>query len=397
MNRKRLIASVLRRRDWIFGRIGPRQTLNLASAAKDFALKRDTVKALPAVVKIDISPLCNLRCTACVHSDPNGNPTLEKQVFAPGHKMTVAQFSSVIDQIRGKTASVSLYYLGDPMVHPDLVEMCRIAADAGLQVHISTNFSFGLKDEKIWEIVKSGLTHLTVCIDGLSQEKYQRTRVGGNIARVRKNLERVCRFRKEIGSRYPLVEVQYIKFRHNVDEMDEARRICEELGVDRFSDFWGDLHNWTDRDPGHFDVLGPKPTRRLPLCYWPHFSTVIKWNGDVIPCCTHRQGSQYAPGEDARVFGNVFEKNLVEIWNSKAYRIARQMVSNPSVSGSSPEYKNHFCAECPVIFETTRRETMLPANELDFEQVFTLDERGRPIRRPPSELEELRVKIAPPG
>jgi MoaA/NifB/PqqE/SkfB family radical SAM enzyme len=392
MNTKRLIASVLRRRDWLFGRIGPRQGLNLAAAAKDFALKRETMRALPAVVKIDISPLCNLRCTACVHADPNGNSTLEKQVFAPGHKMTVEQFGRIIDQIRGRTASVSLYYLGDPLAHPDLSEMCRVAADAGLQVHISSNFSFGLKDEKIRELVQSGLTHLTVCIDGLSQEKYQLTRVGGNIARVLKNLERVCRFRKELGARYPLVEVQYIKFRHNLDEVEKARKLCEELGVDRFSTFWGDLHNWTDRDPGHFEVIGPRPAKRLPLCYWPHFSTVIKWNGDVIPCCTHRQGAQYAPGADARVFGNVFEKSLTELWNSKPYQLARRFVSDPGRSTNDPDLRNHFCAECPVIFETNRRDTLLAANELDYDDVFTLDERGRPVRRSPDEIEAIRSR-----
>ena len=69
----------------------------------------------------------------------------------------------------------------------------------------------------------------------------------------------------------------------------------------------------------------------------PYFSTVIKWNGDVIPCCTHRHGMQYVPGADARVFGNVFVKDFADIWNSPEYQRARRLVSDPTRSGAEPE------------------------------------------------------------
>ena len=55
--------------------------------------------------------------------------------------MTVDQYQRIIDEIKGKSAAVSLYYLGDPLVHPDLDKMCRIAADAGLEVHLSARTS----------------------------------------------------------------------------------------------------------------------------------------------------------------------------------------------------------------------------------------------------------------
>jgi MoaA/NifB/PqqE/SkfB family radical SAM enzyme len=378
---KQLINALVRRRAWLFGRMNARRALNLASAAKDFALGRETLSALPSFVKIDISPLCNLRCTACVHADPSGNPTLERQVFDPKHKMTLAQFGRIIEQIRGKTSAVSLYYLGDPMVHPDLDSMCRLAADAGLQVHISTNLSFGLKDDRIRSMVQSGLSHLTVCIDGLSQEKYERTRVGGNIGRVVHNLECISRVRRELGQHDPLIEVQYIMFQHNTDEVEQARQMCKDFGIDEFVTFWGDLHNWTSCDPANFDVRGPRPRKCFPRCHWPYFTTVIKWNGDVIPCCTYRQGMQYAPGADARVFGNVFEKDLREIWNSPDYQHARRMAADPMRSNQEPALKSHFCDACQVLFETTRYEKAQRADAVRFEEVFMLNEKGRPVRK----------------
>lgn len=52
-------------------------------------------------------------------------------------------------------------YAGDPLVHPDLDRMCRIAHDAGVNSHINTNFSFPLSDARIDSIVASGLTRGT--------------------------------------------------------------------------------------------------------------------------------------------------------------------------------------------------------------------------------------------
>ena len=130
-----------------------------------------------------------------------------------------------------------------------------------------------------------------------------------------------------------------------------------------------------------FEVIGPRPEKNLPHCYWPYFSTMIKYNGDVIPCCTHRQGMQYAPGADSRVFGNVFDKDFAEIWNSPEYQQARRIVSDPTRSDSEPALKNHFCDSCPILFETTRNENAHWADRSSFEDLYTLNEKGKPIRK----------------
>ena len=382
MNTRVMLETTWRRRHWLFARLRLGQLWNYAIGGLFFAAKRERVASLPGVVKIDISPICNLSCTVCVHADPNGNDLLERQRFAPGHKMSVEQFRRIIDQIQGRTATVSLYTWGDPMTHPDLDEMCRIASDAGLQVHASTNFSFGFKDERLRSIVTSGLTHLTVCVDGLSQEKYGRTRVGGRIDRVIHNLRRVAEIRRELGREFPKIEIQYIKYQHNLDDVEPARRLAEEIGAEQFADFWGALHNYADREPENYATVAPRPNRALPQCYWPHFSMVIKYNGDVIPCCEHRMAAQHMEGGDARVFGNVFRTSVAEVWNGEEYRKARRIVSNPEVVLAQPELRKHFCDGCFVIFDTEIAKTARWANQHRWEDVFEMDDRGRPRRKP---------------
>jgi MoaA/NifB/PqqE/SkfB family radical SAM enzyme len=387
MNTRQLIQTVVRRRRWLFTRLSARKLWNLVTTSVEFAMQRETLVSKPAFVKIDISPICNLRCTVCVHADPGESPLLQEQVFGKEHRMSPEQFRGIIDAIKDHTTAVSLYTWGDPLTHPQLPELCEIACSAGLQVHASTNYSFKWSDEKVRELVDSGLTHLTVCVDGLSQEKYEKTRVGGRIDWVLDNLERTIQFRNESKRQFPLVEVQYIQYQHNLDEIEPARTRCNELGVDEFASFWGALHNYADREPENYEIKGPKPNGALPGCYWPHYSMVVKWNGDVIPCCEHRMASQHAPSRDARSFGNIFEKPLSEIWNGPAYQQARRLVSKPERSETEPELKKNFCDGCFVIFDTTVRDTARWASEHQWEEVYSSDESrpGRSVRKPKSE------------
>lgn len=85
--------------------------------------------------------------------------------------------------------------MGDPLMHPDLTEICRVTTEVGINSHINTNFSFHLSNDKLRSLIRSGLTHFSVCLDGLSQELHQRTRVVGQVDLVLSNLNRIFQLR----------------------------------------------------------------------------------------------------------------------------------------------------------------------------------------------------------
>lgn len=343
---------ILRRQAWLLRGLTPRKIANLGLGVVDYALKREKMSALPVMVKIDISPLCSLKCPACVHSDSSDNEILKRQDFKSSQKMGLDDFRKIIAEVKGRTAAVSLYYLGDPYVHPQHDEMCRIARDAGLNVHSSTHFSYGFSDERLRKIVKSGLTHLTVCVDGLTQATYGRTRIGGKIDQVLSNLKRLLDIRREMNSAYPKVEIQYLKFDHNLHELEPARKLLTQWGVDQFEEMWGITGNFTDTDPGRIAVEGPKKGKFLPMCFWPYSGMVVKWNGDAIPCCSFRHGDQYAKDGDSRAIGNVFKDGLKGVWNSEQYQAIRRSVSTPKKYDTDKKLEGNFCQGCPVLFNT---------------------------------------------
>jgi MoaA/NifB/PqqE/SkfB family radical SAM enzyme len=376
------LVNVRRRQGWFVENLTARKFANLLIASAQFLLKHEVMKAWPVIVKIDISPLCNLQCTVCVHASPTGDAreSLKAQVFSPDQKMSLNQFKRIIAEVSGNSLAVSMYYLGDPLVHPDLDVMCTIARQANLNSHISTNFSFNLSDERIRNLVTSGLTHLTVCVDGFTQETYERTRVGGRLDVVLDNLRRVVQCRSEIGGRYPRIEVQFIKYRHNLDELNDALRYFSALGVDQVTDYWGALHNYTDFSPGKYRVLGPRKNKLLPQCLWPHFSLQIKFNGDVIPCCNYRHGSQYDRSEDKRIVGNVLKSGLWNIWNSVEYQDLRRFVSNPRNIVKEANLAKTFCDGCPTIFDTEVDKKICRADQHHWEDFYKLDSRKHVVQ-----------------
>jgi MoaA/NifB/PqqE/SkfB family radical SAM enzyme len=375
-----MASNIRRRQGWFLENASPRQLANLAVCGTQFALKHEKMRALPVLLKVDISPACNLACTFCVHADasPPGNDLLQNQDFR-ARMMSVDDFSCLVAQAEGRPMAASLYYLGDPLVHPKLEEICGVSRAAGMNTHISTNFSFHLSDERIRGILTSGLTHLTVCVDGMSQERYELTRVGGRIGLVLDNLDRLLCLRRQLRQRYPKVEVQFIKFQHNLVELEKAAAWCAERRVDQFTDYWGRLHNLAEIAPGRYRIFHPKPKAALPRCSWPHFSLQVKYNGDVIPCCYYRTTEQYRAGGDSRVVGNVLKSGLWEVWNSPAYRQLRRLVSDPTRAASDPSFSAAFCHGCSTVFETDAPEYV--ADSYRWEDLYTRDPSGKVVRR----------------
>lgn len=399
--RFRRVLDIKRRQGWFIDNVTPRKVFNMALAVGEYALKREKMRAWPVIVKVDISPVCNLRCTICVHSRPSETSTdgLKSQSFRADQKMALAQFQKIVDEVAGKTSSISMYYLGDPLVHPELDAMCRYTWSKGLNSHVSTNFSFDLSDERIDSIVRSGMTHLTVCVDGLSQEKYQRTRVGGRINVVLDNLERIIKRRNELQRVFPKVEVQYIKFQHNIDELEAATKRFWDIGVDQVTDYWGGLFNYTDLQAGtHFKVHRPRKNKLLPQCLWPHFSLLIKFNGDVIPCCNYRHTPQYSKDgklEDQRIVGNALQTSVWAVWNSPEYQALRRFASNPEAVAREEGLASTFCEGCPSLYETDWDNLFHRADTQKWEDHFELDERKRVRRKKSAEPVPLAM-TAPP-
>ena len=113
---------VMRRRVWLFDNLTLGKIANLALSLVEYSLRAKRLSSMPFVVKIDISPLCSLRCPICLHADSTNQekPLLKAQTFQKEDKMSVAEFGAVIDQVKGHAVPSACITTATPSCTPIL-------------------------------------------------------------------------------------------------------------------------------------------------------------------------------------------------------------------------------------------------------------------------------------
>ncbi len=324
----------------------PRRLANLALVEMERRLGLTRLRGRPYVIFVDPINLCNLKCPLCA--------TGANEITRVQQRMPLEHFKRVIDQVSPWAYEVSLYNWGEPLLHRDIFSMIRYADEKNVATLMSSHLSVR-KQELMDAIIESGLEELTVSLDGITQEVYEKYRVGGNIELVFRNLRYLLERRRLLGSSHPVVEWQFIVFKHNEHQMDQARTMARDLGVDllRFipaglpfdagrekkqglaKQWFSSLPRWRYQDPDAGDFQDAS-FRQRGGCYYLYRSMTINPDGGVSPCCIV-YNDQYD-------FGNAGVGDFKSLWNNDHYRSARTEFSRIGVSPG----KATVCKTCQI-------------------------------------------------
>ncbi len=254
-----------------------------------------------APLKLHLEPTsnCNLRCVMCPQS---------MGATGPNGYMEMGLYRQIVEEAGQFVREINLFFRGEPLLHPNIGEMVRIARAAGIAVHINTNATL-LRGKMIERLLDSGLDKLTISFDAGEKELYEQMRRG---ATFEKTLENTLHFLKAKAARRtirPYFTIQVIRF------FDPAApgptvppdfvRLFDGLPVDEFDPIWA--HGWagTMRDSERFQAA-PYGHNYYP-CNWLWKSLAICWNGQVATCC-----GDFGPAE---VFGDLNSQSLRDVWN----------------------------------------------------------------------------------
>jgi MoaA/NifB/PqqE/SkfB family radical SAM enzyme len=310
-----------------------RRLANFLLAESERLLGRERVASRPYLLKIEPSDICNMRCPYC--HDGRAAPGPGQR---PSGRMSLAQFARILEQAGPWLFKINLYGFGEPFLFPETMEMIRAATDRDIGVGVSSNMQLndpGLADR----IVASGLETLIVSIHGASQASCARFMGGGSLELALGNVRAVLEARKRAGSRRPYVDWQYCVTGFNAPEMDEARRLAREMGVDQIRFIRPFLPDGAD--PDWTWAQAPRIDERTERmgCAWLWRAAYINWDGGVLPCCrdVRRMGND---------FGNILETGLDALWNNERFRAARRLAAKGTGGG---DQAGVMCARCPAI------------------------------------------------
>jgi len=267
-----------------------------------------SVPYLPLKLHLEPTSHCNLRCVMCPQSmgATKGN----------GY-MDMGLYQKIIDEARHFVLEINLFFRGEPLLHPKIAEMVRIARDAGIVVHLNTNATL-LRGKMIDALLDCGLDKLTISFDAGEKEAYERMRRGAKFEKTLENTLALLKAKADRGSSRPYTTIQVIRF----FDPEAAKptvpadfvRLFDGLPLDEFDPIWA--HGWagTMKDSGDFQAA-PYGHNYYP-CNWLWKSLAICWDGKVATCC-----GDFGPAE---VFGDLNTESLKDIWNgSHMVRIRR--------------------------------------------------------------------------
>jgi len=299
---------------------------NRLSAWRQIRRKQIHPTSLPVRLMVEPTNRCTLACPTCPgHSDLDDRP---KGV------MSVETYRQIIDEVKKGCLSVMLWNQGEPLLNPNIVEICEYSSQLGIWTWLCTNGCHFGDREFTRALIKSGLHYTMVSVDALRQEILETFRVHARVETIIEGLEIFMEERRRIGRRHPIIELQLLEMKGNQEEQLKVEALAARLGIHRVSTmklyvplFYPNFEELAERlypDPVNPEAIGrdeqgwymkdPAPNYCRRLLEHP----VINWDGNVHPCShdilhTHP-------------LGNIHDQSLEQIWFGEPYRRFREQV-----------------------------------------------------------------------
>jgi uncharacterized Fe-S cluster-containing radical SAM superfamily protein len=249
---------------------------------------------LPNTIYLETTSACNLNCVMCAAQRP-----ATKRIKPSGY-MDLGLFKRLIDEIVRDVPSLVSVYLhkdGEPLIHPDIVEMIDYASSRHGNVTLVTNATL-LDDRLSRAILATKLQNIRFSVDGLTQATFEKVRIqlpSNEFAHmaipvgfdaVMGVIERFLALRAATGNRTLSVGMRTTDFKPTAGEIDSYR--AHWMKKVEFVDV-AELISWTG------EIRKEDEARREP-CMSPWSSLVVSWDGALVPCCTYIDGTGHGKG-----------------------------------------------------------------------------------------------------
>ncbi|MCX5884486.1 MAG: radical SAM/SPASM family putative metalloenzyme maturase [Proteobacteria bacterium] len=176
----------------------------------------------PRNLLVEVTSRCNLNCQMCLRNslqeeDGDMHPSLYQKL--------IPVFSGL--------NKFSIIGLGEPLLHPQIVEMVRAARSslpADGKIILTTNGVL-LYAELIEKLIESGLDTMIVSLDSLSSAAYEEIRIGARFEDLIRNVSLLQQVKKAKKAQKPEIGLEWVMMKDNVKEMLSLLEMAERYGV----------------------------------------------------------------------------------------------------------------------------------------------------------------------
>ncbi len=264
------------------------------------------------------------------------------------HHLPVKTFASFIQILRDHGGLFLTLTGGEPLLHPHVDDLLKIAADEGYVIRIYS--SLQNVSESLFELISAfPVMEIETSLCGASDDEHDSvTGVKGSFYRT---VEAIKRLRKE-GVK---VNIKMIITRENFSQIALVKRLARELDVNFFAspvilpcggDFRIPEKFLTKRQlkelfETHADVAGGVSPRRVvfPLCNIEK-GIFLSSRGEVRRCMEHPE-----------ILGHLPEDDLKAVLESSRFREAANIAREPPIAECKECAFIQWCRPCPALLK----------------------------------------------
>ena len=239
---------------------------------------------IPSWIELSLIDVCNRKCSFC----PKADDTVAPDTY---QKMTMPLIDKLVKELREikYQGSVVLCGYGEPMLHKDVYEISRKLSEVSF-VEIVTNGDT-LTKKKIKELYNANVNKVLVSLyDGPEQ---------------------VEKFKKMSDEAQVPNDFVILRHRWHDENQDFGLKLTNRAGTIKVGKQY-DVDNFS-------------------FCYYPSYSFLIDWNGDIFLCPQDWQRR--------RAMGNMMLENIFDIWTGK-------IITNYRKNLLKGKRCNSPCSEC---------------------------------------------------
>jgi radical SAM protein with 4Fe4S-binding SPASM domain len=283
----------------------------------------------PISAHIDVSSVCNYKCSFCFQADAPG-------MKAAGLKrgfMSADMFKKIVDELcefPEKIKKIKIGNHGEPTLNPDVVQMVEYASKRACAeiVEMFTNGS-KLEPKLNQGLVDAGLQRINVSLEGLSDQRYY------EVAGVRQDFQSIVAGVKDLYERKKAANSDlkiYVKIADHAHALkkdsteifvlSESEKeyfhntfgpICDEIFVEKVVPQWAETQLNKQNEVEDTGMYGQKINNSWKeVCPFVFMYLHFNCDGTVSPCTLDWPRKV--------VVGNVNKNTVGEIWNGKSLK-----------------------------------------------------------------------------
>ncbi|MEI7751535.1 MAG: radical SAM protein [Candidatus Omnitrophota bacterium] len=172
----------------------------------------------PRNVTLTLNYLCNQRCIMC---------DIKEHAFDKSCEIRPDEIKRIIDEMVAMEIPELVITGGEPFLYKDIFEVIAYGKQRGRKIVMITNGFYG--DKVVDPIIRSGVDHLQISLDGSNKEIYEKIRgAEESFGIVTSNIKKLTQSGKSVGVTATLV-------RQNYRDLVSIARLAKDLGCSRLA------------------------------------------------------------------------------------------------------------------------------------------------------------------